>query len=237
MMAEVRENQKISADLIKAIELEKTNCSSEPNEELKKVLEEIMGCAIKIKTCDSDADAIIIEPYWCELYFNLGNCLSDPFCDESENKKSSNLLYFKSASHRGGVFNKRNRVDICLGDGDNEVSLLIKRAILKDGSGKDLPLTVAKRKEKRSGQTFSSDAHIAHAILEKFGNKKIEYEFISRSSSSGTFDFSQRIRLKAKSSDHQKWIYKKYAIYDSGEFARSESDRIIQGKKNKRTCD
>ncbi len=229
-MAEVRKNQEISADLIKAIELEQPNLPSEPNEDLKTVLKEIMGCAIKIKACDGGSDAIIIAPYWCELYFNLGNCLNDPFCDESDNKKSCNLLYFRSASHREGIFNKRNRVDICLGDGNNEVSLLIKRAILKDGFGND----VAQRKEKgRSKKLFSSDAHIAHAILKKFRNKKTEYEFVPRSSSAGIFDFSQRIRLRAISSGHEKWIYKKYAIYDSGEFARSESDRIIQGKKKR----
>ncbi len=224
-----RSNEDVRKDLIEAIEFEKKNESSKPNENLQRLLKEIMGCAVKIK---SGSEELIIEPYWGELYFNLDG-LSDPFCYRSSLKEGCHALYFKSPCQNKGIFNGRNRMDICLGTKGKEISFLLKRAILKDKDGNELPKGNVKG---RSGRRFWSDAYIAHLILEKFGDNSIEYEFID-GPSHGKIEFSQRIRLNAESKEEKSWLNKEYAAYDSNEFARSEKTGgiVLGGRKaNKR---
>ena len=60
---------------------------------------------------------------WCELYYRFVDFEEvDIFCDDDQRKKTSDRLYFRFENGNS----KRNRVDLCCGDGINQVSILLR---------------------------------------------------------------------------------------------------------------
>ena len=105
----------ICTDLYNAILKEEEINTSSLNPTLISVLEDILNHDIII---NYNNKKMTIHPYWIELYYSIGNNnnLQDSFCDKDDLKKTNNKLYFKSV--KSSSWN-RNRMDICLGNGNN----------------------------------------------------------------------------------------------------------------------
>ena len=212
-------NDDISDKLINCIKDEKSK-PDKPNEELKGVLKEILNSQIQI-SIEGKGHVLDIEPYWCELYFNAGPGLDDPFCDKDDSKECNNRVYFRHFSYNKEAKSHRNRMDICLGDKDYQVSILLKRAkITKAG---DSSAEIAIKKD----DIYSSDSFIAKAVLTALGDGesfekgakglgKITYKLLPyQHINENDIAFAQRIRLPENKEKADGWLNKKYAFYDA----------------------
>jgi hypothetical protein len=151
---------------------------------------------------------MIIHPYWIELYYYIenNNNLQDPFCDIDDFKKYNNKLYFKSV--KSATWN-RNRMDICLGNGTDYISILIKSATID------------------SNTTMLTDSAIANKVLE-FCNmdvNKLTYSF-SNNKYNKNIAFTRRVNINNKDKNNiinEKFANKLYALYDTNEFTWTSS--------------
>ncbi len=214
-------NGRISMELVECIREENLE-SSEPGERLKGVLKKILNSEIHILI--EGKHVLTIVPYWCELYFKAGAGLDDPFCDERENKKHNDRVYFRHFFYKKDANSHRNRMDICLGDKDNQVSILLKRADVTPG--KDFSKAKITNK---TGDVCSSDSFIAEAVLTALGGGedidkgspefgKITYKLLSNTPHIGDdrIGFAKRIRLSDKKG--KDWFDKKYAFFDKSKY-------------------
>lgn len=187
----------ICTDLYNAILKEEEINSSSLNPTLISVLVDTLNHDIIINYYSMN---MTIHPYWIELYYNIENNknLQDPFCDKDDLKKSNNKLYFKSV--KSATWN-RNRMDICLGNGNNYISILIKRATID------------------SNPSMLTDSAIANTVL-NFCNmdvSKLTYSF-SGNKYNKNIEFTRRVNIYNKNKIDiikEKFANKLYAVYDT----------------------
>lgn len=211
-------NVSISERLINCIKDEKPK-PAEPSEELKGVLKEILNSQIQI-SIEGKGHVLDIEPYWCELYFNAGPGLDDPFCDDNPIKSENNRVYFRHFSYNKEAKSHRNRMDICLGKKGYQVSILLKRAKVTKVGDSSAEIDIKK------DDKYSSDSFIAKAVLTALGGGesfekgakglgKITYKLLPHQHiDENDIAFAQRIRLPKGDDNPPPWFNKKYAVYN-----------------------
>ncbi len=211
-------NGSISDKLINCIKDEKPK-PADPSKELQGVLKEILNSQIQI-SIDGMGHVLDIEPYWCELYFRAG-ASPDPFCDDNPNKYYNNLVYFRHFSYNAEAKSHRNRMDICLGNKEYQVSILLKRAKVTKAEDSSAEIKIKK------DDIYSSDSFIAKAVLTALGGgesiendpsnfSRITYELVPHQHiDEKNIAFTQRIRLPENKDNHKDWINKKYAFFDA----------------------
>lgn len=126
-------NDEISSMLIKGI-------NDNNIEEIHNILKKVLQCKIEIfaDTNTEKRHILTIKPYWIELYYkndqiNCGlNGENKPFCDSDPNKNFNNRLYFRHKPYTPSGKDYRDRMDICLGNSDISISVLIKRADIEN---------------------------------------------------------------------------------------------------------
>ena len=212
-------NVSISERLINCIKDEKPK-PAEPSEELKGVLKEILNSQIQI-SIEGKGHVLDIEPYWCELYFNAGPGLDDPFCDDNPIKSENNRVYFRHFSYNKEAKSHRNRMDICLGKKGYQVSILLKRAKVTKVGDSSAEIDIKK------DDIYSSDSFIAKAVLTALGGGEsiendpsnfsgITYELVPHQHiSEKNIAFAKRIRLPENKEGRDGWIDKEYAFFDA----------------------
>ncbi len=202
----------ISRALYNAILKEDINANT-LNNDLTNVLKEILNHDIIITY---DSKKLTIHPYWIELYYYIeGNTnLQDPFCDINSLKKTNNKLYFKSSKSTNW---NRNRMDICLGNSNAYISILIKRA------------TIENNNDILTESNMLTDSEIANRVLNfcNLDNSNLTYTF-SKCSNTKNILFTSRVNIYNKdktASKRDKFAKKLYAAYDSCKF--SWTSRIV----------
>ncbi len=231
-------NGSISDKLINCIKDEKPK-PADPSKELQGVLKEILNSQIQI-SIDGMGHVLDIEPYWCEFYFRAG-ASPDPFCDDNPIKNENDHVYFRHFSYNKEAKSHRNRMDICLGNKDYQVSILLKRAKVTKAEDSSAEINIKK------DDIYSSDSLIAKAVLTALGGGesfekgskglgKITYKLLPHQHiKEDKIAFAQRIRLpkdkdsidsdkriglsenKEKKNEEKAdgWLNKKYAFFDA----------------------
>lgn len=128
-------NDVISRKIYEDILLE--DDSENVNKNLKATMEAILKS--KIEIYHNDELLFIIKPLWIELYYYLNNDNhKDLYCNHgknADNKMRNDKLYFRSFK---SLWKNRNRMDICLGNSNNYISILIKRCSVSYSKYNDL---------------------------------------------------------------------------------------------------
>ena len=195
----------LSKKLYNAILKEDINANT-LNNDLIKVLKEILNHNIII---DYYGYKITIHPYWIELYYWIDNNtnLQDPFCDINDLKKTNDKLYFRSSKSTNW---NRNRMDICLGNINAYISILIKRA------------TIENNNDILTESNMLTDSEIANRVLNfcNLDTSNLTYSF-SECSNTKNILFTPRVNIYNKEKtaiERDIFANKLYAAYDSCKF-------------------